>query len=192
MKSKTVWGVIARGTQCYSLLLTSQRKAYSAFVEKHQHSSLTHCPYNILKRVWVEQPRRISQIENMIESAVKNVFTEWGWCSPAGRYACTKNAWKTRILKQTINASNLKASLWSIALAPDPGALSLLQHHWQWCVNYLYAFTQDMAPRFGNVYIYQSTQKEGRKMECKENSKDKLVWQKCTEFWTEFKEIVFL
>lgn len=87
-----------------------------------------------------------------------------------------KNAWKTRrILKQTINASNLKASLWSIALAPDPGALSLLQHHWQWCVNYLYAFTQDMAPRFGNVYIHQSTQKEGRKMECKENSKDKLI-----------------
>lgn len=111
----------------------------------------------------------------MIESTVKNIFTEWSWCSPAGRSVCTQSVWKMRrILKQTINASNLKASLWSITLAPDPGVLSLLQHHWQQRVNNLHSFTQDMALRFGNVCICQNTQSKGKKWSVrKKNNKNR-------------------
>lgn len=108
----------------------------------------------------------------MIESTVKNTFTEWGWCSPAGRSVYTQSVWKMRrILKQTINASNLKASLWSITLAPDPGVLSLLQHHWQQHVNNLHSFTQDMALRFGNVCVCQNTQSKGKKWSVREKKK---------------------
>lgn len=108
----------------------------------------------------------------MIESTVKNTFTEWGWCSPAGRSVYTQSVWKMRrILKQTINASNLKASLWSITLAPDPGVLSLLQHHWQQHVNNLHSFTQDMALRFGNVCVCQNTQSKGKKWSVREKEK---------------------
>lgn len=110
----------------------------------------------------------------MIESTVKNIFTEWGWCSPAGRSVCTQSVWKMRrILKQTINASNLKASLWSITLAPDPGVLSLLQHHWQQRVNNLHSFTQDMALRFGNVCICQNTQSKGKKWSVRKKKKNR-------------------
>lgn len=60
-----------------------------------------------------------------------------------------------RILKQTTNASNLKATLWSTALAPDLGVLRLLQHRWQLWVTNLHTFTQALHTAVYGSEIWQ-------------------------------------
>lgn len=123
----------------------------------------------------------------MIETTVKNVFIEGDWCSPAGRYVHThQNVWKMRkILKQTINVSNLKASLGCTALAPDPRALCLLQHHWKLWVTSLHTFTLS-SPQWDLAMSALAKTAKGRrkKQSAKEKEKNKtikacsFVWQK--------------
>lgn len=87
-----------------------------------------------------------------------------------------------RILKQTINAFNLKTSVWSIALAPDPGVLRLLQQRWQLRVTTLSPKLSApwwTATRFGNFCLCQNTQRERKKQHAKEKekkSKRKLIF----------------